>query len=56
MMLVRSYQVYGHMNANLDPLNLHDTYKKISETYENKFKYPEESIKQRTDYQNYGFT
>lgn len=56
MMLVRAHAVFGHMNANLDPLKLYETYGNISSTYENKFKYPDASLKMQTDYKNYGFT
>jgi 2-oxoglutarate dehydrogenase complex dehydrogenase (E1) component-like enzyme len=56
MMLVRNYAVYGHMNAKLDPLSLYETYKNTSETYENKFKVPDDLMKKRVDYRTYGFT
>jgi len=42
MMLVRAHAVYGHLNADLDPLRLQEVYKKNAlHNPDNKFKFPE---------------
>jgi 2-oxoglutarate dehydrogenase E1 component len=57
MMLVRAHAVYGHLNADLDPLHLQEVYKKNSlHNPDNKFKFADESTANRTDYRKYGFT
>lgn len=57
MMLVRAHAVFGHMNADLDPLKLQEVYKKVKDhNPDNKFKFPELATKKRTDYETYGFT
>ena len=40
MLLIRAYMTHEHMIANVDPLNLAETYKDFP-TYAEKFKIPE---------------
>lgn len=55
MMLIRAYQVHGHLNADVDPLQLYETYKHFP-SYAEKFKVPQTAIKGLLDPKTYGFT
>jgi 2-oxoglutarate dehydrogenase E1 component len=55
MMLMRSYMTHGHMIADLDPLQLKETYKNVP-SYAMKLKLPEQSILDMINYKFYGFT
>lgn len=46
---------HGHMLADIDPLELHDTYKDLH-AFSSKFKIPEAKLKALLDYKSYGFT
>lgn len=53
--ICRAYLSYGHLVANLDPLNLKEHYKD-SESMKAKFNFPTEEILKVLDYKSYGFT
>lgn len=55
MILIRSFMTHGHMIADIDPLELHKTYKHFP-TFAHKFKFPEETLTELVDYRTYGFT
>jgi 2-oxoglutarate dehydrogenase complex dehydrogenase (E1) component-like enzyme len=55
MLIIRAYMTHGHMLADLDPLELYQSYKHFP-TFAHKFKFPEESLKSLLDYKKYGFT
>lgn len=55
MMLIRAYMTHGHMLADVDPLQLYETYKHFP-TYAAKFKIPSSSLTSLLDYKTYGFT
>lgn len=46
---------HGHLIADLDPLNLAETYKEFP-SLPSKFKYPERTLVSLVDYKTYGFT
>jgi 2-oxoglutarate dehydrogenase E1 component len=46
---------HGHLLADTDPLQLHETYKHFP-TFAHKFKVPDDDLKQLVDYKAYGFT
>ena len=53
--LCRAYMSYGHLIANLDPLELKKHYKD-SPSMTKKFNFPTEEILKILDYKSYGFT
>lgn len=55
MMLIRAYQTHGHMMADIDPLQLYESYKHFP-SYAQKFKIPQASLNDLLDYKSYGFT
>lgn len=55
MLLVRAYTTHGHMLADIDPLQLYETYKHFP-SYAEKFKIPQASLHNLLDYRTYGFT
>jgi 2-oxoglutarate dehydrogenase E1 component len=55
MMLIRAYQVHGHLKADVDPLQLYETFKHFP-TYAEKFKIPRTAIAGLLDPKTYGFT
>lgn len=55
MLLIRAFMTHGHMLADVDPLELHKTYKHFP-TFAHKFKFPEERLTKLVDYKNYGFS
>ena len=55
MLLLRAFMTHGHMLADVDPLQLYQTYKHFS-TFAHKFKIPEDKLKSLVDYKTYGFT
>jgi 2-oxoglutarate dehydrogenase E1 component len=55
MMLIRAYMTHGHMLADIDPLQLYETYKHFP-TYAAKFKIPQVYLENLLDYKTYGFT
>ena len=46
---------HGHMIADVDPLNLFNTYRQFK-TYAEKFKVPEQQLKGLVNYKTYNFT
>lgn len=46
---------HGHLIADLDPLQMAETYKEFEE-YGLKFKVPQSKLTSLVDYKNYGFT
>lgn len=54
-LLITAYMTHGHMVADLDPLELYETYK-MFDTFSEKFKIPQKSLKALIDYKSYGFT
>lgn len=55
MMLIRAYMTHGHMLADIDPLQLYETYQQFP-SYAEKFKIPQASLSNLLDYKTYGFT
>jgi 2-oxoglutarate dehydrogenase E1 component len=55
MMLIRAYTTHGHMLADIDPLELYQTYRQFP-SYAEKFKIPRASLTNLLDYKSYGFT
>jgi 2-oxoglutarate dehydrogenase E1 component len=56
MMLIRAYQTHGHMAADIDPLQLYETYSKQYPSLAAKFKVPKTGMGNLLDYRTYGFT
>jgi 2-oxoglutarate dehydrogenase E1 component len=54
-LIIRAFMTHGHLIADLDPLNMAETYKEF-ENYGNKFKVPQSKLTSLVDYKNYGFT
>lgn len=46
---------HGHMIADIDPLELYQTYKQFP-TFASKFKIPDSELTSLVDYKTYGFT
>jgi len=46
---------HGHMIADIDPLELYQTYKHFP-TFAHKFKIPDSELTSLVDYKSYGFT
>ena len=55
MMMVRMFQAKGHLNAQVDPLELEETYQHF-EGFTEKFKSPKAFMRTLLDYKYYGFT
>lgn len=55
MMLIRAYMTHGHMKADIDPLQLYETYKHFP-AFAHKFKIPQAQVENLLDYRTYGFT
>lgn len=55
MMLIRAYTTHGHMLADIDPLELYQTYRQFP-SYAEKFKIPRANLTNLLDYKSYGFT
>ena len=53
MTYIRAFMTHGHLNADVDPLQLDQVY---SEALGSKFKKPGQDEKQLLDYKHYGFT
>ncbi len=56
MLLIRAYMTHGHMQADLDPLKLYETYSKDFPSYADKFKLPRTGLGHLLDYKQYGFS
>ena len=55
IMLIRAYATHGHMLADVDPLQLYQTYKHFP-NFAKKFKLPQTGVKDLLDYRAYGFS
>lgn len=55
MLLIRAFMTHGHMIADVDPLQLYETYKHFP-TFAHKFKIPDSQLTSLVDYKSYGFT
>lgn len=53
--LVRAYLTHGHLLADIDPLLLRDVYKD-NESLADKFRFPDQQMKDLLNYKSYGFT
>lgn len=55
MMLVRAFMTHGHMAADVDPLQLYESYKQFP-SLASKFRVPQTGVNNLLDYRTYGFT
>jgi len=55
MILIRAFMTHGHLLADVDPLQLQETYKNFP-SYAAKFKLPDQEHKKLVDFRTYGFT
>ena len=55
MLLIRAFMTHGHLLADTDPLQLHETYNHFP-SFSSKFKVPDQSLRRLLDYRSYGFT
>ena len=55
MLLIRAFMTHGHMIADVDPLELYQTYKHFP-SFAHKFKIPDSQLTKLVDYRSYGFS